>query len=74
MNGTKEMDGTPSRLIDKTACNQLCKLVGAAELKDAAAIVSAFPGKYIPELKNAGLSIRQICRLAGILFGILRKL
>lgn len=68
------MDDIPSRLSDKTACNQLCKLVGAAELKDAAAIVSASPGKYIPELKNAGLSIRQICRLTGIPFGIVRKL
>lgn len=68
------MDDSPSRLSDKTASKQLCKLVGASDLKDAAAIVSASPRKYVPELKNAGLSIRQICRLSGIPFGIARKL
>jgi REP element-mobilizing transposase RayT len=68
------MDDEPSRLTDKTAGKQLCELVGASELKAAAAIVSASPGKYIPELKHTGLSIRQICRLTGIPFGIVRKL
>ena len=68
------MDDSPSRLSDKTASKQLCKLVGVSDLKDAAAIVSASPRKYVPELKNAGLSIRQICRLSGIPFGIARKL
>ena len=67
------MDDRPSRLSDKTASKQLCKLVGATDLKDAATIVSASPEKYIPELKNTGLSIRQICRLTGIPFGIVRK-
>ena len=68
------MDDEPSRLTDKTAGKQLCELVGASELKAAAAIVSASPGKYIPELKYTSLSIRQICRLTGIPFGIVRKL
>jgi hypothetical protein len=68
------MDDEPSRLTDKTAGKQLCELVGASELKAAAAIVSASPGKYIPELKHTGLSIRQICRLTGIPFRIVRKL
>ena len=68
------LDDDPSRLTDKTAGKELCKLAGTAELKDAAAIVSASPAKYVPELKKAGMSIRQICRLTGIPFGIVRKL
>ena len=67
------MDDRPSRLNDKAAAKRFCELVGAADLKDAAEIVSTHPGRYIPELKKAGLSIRQICRLTGISFGIVRN-
>ncbi len=67
------MDDRPSRLNDKAAAKRVCELVGAADMKDAAEIVSTHPGRYIQEIKKAGLSIRQICRLTGISFGIVRN-
>lgn len=35
--------------------------------------LSERPGEFIPALRAAGLSIRQINRLTGISFGIVRK-
>lgn len=67
------MDDRLPRHNDKAAAKRFCELVGAADLKDAAEIVSTHPGRYIPEMKKAGLSIRQICRLTGISFGIVRN-
>lgn len=67
------MDDAPVRLNDRAARTLLCKLVGMPDIKTAAERVAADPARYISALRGAGLSIRQISRLSGIPFGIVRK-
>ena len=35
--------------------------------------VTAYPAVYVPHLRDAGLSIRQISRLTGLSFALARK-
>ena len=66
-------DDTQIRLNDRAAREKLCKLAGSPELEASASVVAADPGRYVPELRGAGLSLRQICRLTGLTLAVVRK-
>ena len=67
------MDDTPTGMGDRAAVKVMCKITGAADAEAAKRIVSEQPGRYIPVFRAAGLSIRQVSRLTGLSFGIVRK-
>ena len=67
------MDETPARVSDRKAEKLLLEIVGAADEASCRQAVSERPDQYIPALRSAGLSIRQICRLTGLPFGTVRK-
>ena len=67
------MDDAPARISDQAAVKRLTKIVGEADVLACVRAVAGRPERYIPPLRGAGLSIRQICRITGIPFGIVRK-
>ena len=67
------MDDTPTGMGDRAAVKVICKITGAADAEAGKRIISERPDRFIPALRAAGLSIRQITRLTGISFGIVRK-
>ena len=67
------LDDKPKGPGDRSAVKILCKLTGAPDIEAARRVVSQSPEKYIPPMRRSGLSIRQISRLTGISFGIVRK-
>jgi len=67
------MDDAPTGLGDRAAAKELCRITGTEEVETGKRIVSERPDQFIPALRAAGLSIRQISRLTGISFGIVRK-
>lgn len=67
------MDDTPVGMGDRTAEKVMCRVAGAANVETSRRIILERPDQYIPLLRAAGLSIRQISRLTGISFGIVRK-
>lgn len=67
------MDDAPGRISDRAAVKRLGKIVGETDVQACIQAVSERPERYIPSLRSAGLSIRQICRITGIPFGIVRK-
>ena len=67
------MDDTPTNMGDRAAAQVLCKITDTADVEKSKRIVSERPDQFIPALRAAGLSIRQISRLTGVSFGIVRK-
>lgn len=67
------MDDKPAGIGDRAAARVLCKVTGMADVESSKVEISKRPDRYIPSLRAAGLSIRQISRLTGISFGIVRK-
>lgn len=67
------MDDAPSRLDGQTAALRLCQITGTTDTSSAGRVVADAPERYVSVLRRAGLSIRQICQLTGLPFGIVRK-
>ena len=67
------MDDFPKRLKDSDAIILLKQIVGYEDVGICVQNVLERPDKYVFLLRRAGLSIRQVCRLTGISFGIVRK-
>lgn len=67
------MDDEPPRANDKVAMNIICGISGKRDSADALHEISDHPERYIRRLRHEGLSIRQISRLTGLSFGIVRK-
>ena len=67
------MDDNPPRTSDRDALTIIRDIVGSAESSNAVLSVSEHPEKYVRQLRQAGLSIRQISRLTGLSIGIVRK-
>ena len=67
------MDDTPSSIGDRAASKVMCKITGMKDMESSRQVISERPGRFIPVLRAEGLSIRQISRLTGISFGIVRK-
>lgn len=67
------MDDVPVRLNDEMAYNLISTLTKGADQKTSARIILEHPELYLPALRSAGMSIRQICRLTGLSFGKVRK-
>ena len=67
------LDDRVARIGDRTAVKIICKLCGVKQPAECQSLTQELLSLYIPELKGAGLSIRQISRLTGISFGIIRK-
>ena len=67
------MDDGPIGMGDRAAVKILCRIVGTADVETGRREISERPDRFIPPLRAAGLSIRQISRLTGISFGIVRK-
>jgi len=65
-------DGT--RLNDIEAVELIQKIIGVKSPKQIQALEWQKRNEAIKELKNRKLSIRQIERLTGISFGLIRKL
>ena len=69
----KCLDDTAPRLDERRAKLRLCELTQSADVVEAGKMIAAQPEQYVAVLRRAGLSIRQICRLTGLPFGIVRK-
>lgn len=67
------MDITPRPLNDKKATAMMCSIVNNENPHHCINIIADNKDKYIPLLRKSGLSIRQITRITGIPFGIVRK-
>ena len=67
------MDDRPTGMGDRVAVKVLCKITDAVDVEKGKRAVSEHPERFIPALRAAGLSIRQISRLTGLSFGIVRK-
>ena len=67
------MDDLPLRISDREAGEIIVKLVGKKNLSACLKAVSDHPERYVRKLRSSGLSIRQICKLTGLSFGIVRK-
>ena len=67
-------DDPPARLNEQAARKKLCEVASVPEFELAVRTVAARPGQYIPALRNAGLSIRQISRLTGLSVAVVRKM
>lgn len=67
------MDDTPIGMGDRAAVQVLCKITDTVDVEKSKRIISERPDRFIPALRAAGLSIRQISRLTGVSFGIVRK-
>ena len=67
------MDDAPAGMGDRTALKALCRITETEDVEAAKRAVAEQPGKFIPALRAAGLSIRRISRLTGVPFGIVRK-
>ena len=67
------MVDAPTGIGDRAAAKILCEVADAADMETSKRVVSQRPERYIPRLREAGLSIRQISRLTGVSFGIVRK-
>ena len=67
------MDDEPRRINDRSAQDILLSVVGGKDVPACVKTVADHPEKYVRPLRNAGLSIRQICRLTGLSLGIVRK-
>ena len=67
------MDDTPTRMGDRTAAQVLYKITDTTNVEESKRMVSERPDQFIPALRAAGLSIRQISRLTGVSLGIVRK-
>ncbi len=68
-----DMESVRRRLTDKEACKLICRL---CKIRNPLELQRFEPGardKCIALLKENELSIRQISRLTGISFGIVRK-
>lgn len=51
----------------------LCKITDTADAEKSKGIISERPDRFIPALRTAGLSIRQISRLTGVSFAVVLK-
>ena len=67
------MDDTRGRITDREAMELLRKTVGKKDLAVCKRAAVKDPDKFIPMLREAGLSIRQISRTTGLTVGIVRK-
>ncbi|MCR5088832.1 MAG: transposase [Oscillospiraceae bacterium] len=67
------MDETSARLSDRRARELILGIVGLSDEAHCIQAVNEQPEQYVSSLRSAGLSIRQICRLTGLPFGIIRK-
>lgn len=67
------MDDTVTRIGPREAQRFLQELVGTEDVESCKQTVSEKPEQYVPRLRGAGLSIRQISQLTGLSFGIVRK-
>ena len=67
------MDDTPSRIGNRDAERIFLGTVGAANAEDCRQMAAEQPEQYVPLLRGAGLSLRQISQLTGLSFGIVRK-
>ena len=67
------MDDEPPRANDKVAMNIICEISGKRDSADALHEISDHSERYIRRLRHEGLFIRQISRLTGLSFGIVRK-
>jgi putative transposase len=69
-----EMEQTSRRISDKEAQEKMCKLCRTKNAAEFQKVDVETRNKNIAILKENGLSIRQISRLTGISFGIIRKI
>ncbi len=69
-----EIDDTRFRLSDKDALEIIKKISNCENSTEFQLIERKQRDKYIKELKNKGLSIRQISRLTGVSFAVVRKI
>ncbi len=67
------MDDTRGRINDREAVELLRKTAGKKDLTVCKRAAAKDPDKFIPMLREAGLSIRQISRTTGLTVGIVRK-
>ncbi len=63
------MNDTPAGMGDRAAVQVLCRITDTADVEKSRRIASERPNRFIPALRAAGLSIRQINRLTGVSFG-----
>jgi REP element-mobilizing transposase RayT len=68
-----EFDEYPNRLSDADAKEIIQKVTGCKNSSEFQALENIQRDEYIKGLRTNGLSIRQICRLTGISFAIVRK-
>jgi hypothetical protein len=68
-----EFDENPNRLSDADAKEIIQKISGCKNSSEFQTLENTQRDEYIKELRANGLSIRQICRLTGISFAIVRK-
>ena len=67
------MDDTRGRITDREAMELLRKTAGKKDLAVCKKAIAKDPDKFIPMLREAGLSIRQISRTTGLTVAIVRK-
>ena len=67
------MDDTQGRINDREAIEMLRETVGKKDLAVCKRAAAKDPEKFIPMLREAGLSIRQISRMTGLIVSIVRK-
>lgn len=61
------------RLTDEQARDIIKMSSGCSNATEFQALPKAEQEKYVEEFKNRGLSIRQVSRLTGVSFGLVRK-
>ena len=69
-----EIDDLVFRLSDADARKEIKKVSGCENATEFQILEQAKRDNYIKELKDRGLSIRQISRLTGVSFSIVRKI
>ena len=67
------LDDEQPRIRDSEAQEIILETVGGKNMDDCLEKVTAYPAVYVPHLRDAGLSIRQISRLTGLSFALARK-
>jgi REP element-mobilizing transposase RayT len=69
------LDVGPSfRIADKTAQDLIMQLSQCTNASEFQALDKPTRNRYLAQLKKEGLSIRQLSRLTGISFGVIRKI
>ena len=67
------MDESMTKISMREARKRFCEIVGLQDAESCKQAVVEHPEQYVKALRNGGLSIRQICQLTELSFGIVRK-